>query len=323
VSDCDRRFVSDFWQELHKLLGTRLYMSTAYHPQSDGFTERSNRTLIECLCCVLMDKGGAWTDLLSGVEFAINNSESTATGMTPFFMTYGRHPRMPATLDATHTHVPEVTTLLERIQNALQCGRDAAAKAQIRMTQQLDASRRPSTFKVGDMVYLSTRNIHLDADVSHKFSNRFIGPLRILELLAHGNAAKLETSPEFTSRGIHLVFNVGILKKWTPRPSHLGSTPVAQPPPIDVAPDGNSIYKIHSIIRQGLRGRGSKRCLHVLVRWEGYGNLMTSSTLTALRLSKFLKTLTVPRCLTLLLDADAPCHVQLELIDSFFCFIKL
>jgi hypothetical protein len=99
-----------------------------------------------------MDRGGAWTDLLPGVEFALNNSESTATGMTPFFMTYGQHPRMPATLDID-THVPEVTSLLERIQNALQCGRDAAAEAQIRMTQQLDASQRPSNFKISDMVY--------------------------------------------------------------------------------------------------------------------------------------------------------------------------
>ena len=62
VSDCDSRFVSTFWRELHKLCGTALYMSTAFHPQSDGLTERANRTIIDTLRCILTDLGGDWVD---------------------------------------------------------------------------------------------------------------------------------------------------------------------------------------------------------------------------------------------------------------------
>ena len=270
VSDRDSRFVSDFWQELHKMLGTKLYMSTAYHPQSDGLTERHNRTLVECLRCILMDRGGAWTDFLSVVEFALNNSQQDATGTTPFFLTHGQHPRVPATIDASAATNADVADVLERIEANLRRARDMIASTQMRMTAQLDTTRRVSPFAVGDMVYLSTRNLTLDSDVARKFDSRFDGPFKILSLHGHGNAAVLDLPHKYVSRGIHTTFNVGLLKKCTPRPTHLGPARITQPPPSMLADNGAPMYDVDYIVRQALRGRGANKRLYVLVRWKGY-----------------------------------------------------
>ena len=68
VSDRDSRFVSAFWREIHKLCGTSLHMSTAFHPQSDGLTKRANRTVITTLRCILADIGGDWAAHLPAVD---------------------------------------------------------------------------------------------------------------------------------------------------------------------------------------------------------------------------------------------------------------
>ncbi len=89
--------MSAFWREFHKLCGTSLYVSTAFHLQTDGATECANCTLAQTLSCVLHDLGCDWEDHLPGVEFAMNNAVNASTGVSPFFMTRGFHPRVPTT----------------------------------------------------------------------------------------------------------------------------------------------------------------------------------------------------------------------------------
>jgi hypothetical protein len=92
ISDRDSRFTSEYWRALHKHLGVTLAFSSAYHPQSDGQTERANKVIGE----VFRDLSAgvpAWDDLLPSVEFSINNSKSASTKETPFFLNYGCHPR--------------------------------------------------------------------------------------------------------------------------------------------------------------------------------------------------------------------------------------
>jgi transposase InsO family protein len=84
VSDRDPRFTSAFWQRLVQLTGTRLNMSTARHPQTDGQTERANRTLEEMLQAYVSPYQDDWDKSLSVVEFAYNNSEHASTKFTPF-----------------------------------------------------------------------------------------------------------------------------------------------------------------------------------------------------------------------------------------------
>ncbi|KAE8916052.1 Transposon Tf2-9 polyprotein [Phytophthora fragariae] len=98
VSDRYPRFVSHFWQHLFRLLGTRLDMSTADHPQTDGQTERVNRVLEDILRSVCAAEPTKWSVLLPQVEFALNNAVHSSTGFTPFYVNGLRHPRTPLTL---------------------------------------------------------------------------------------------------------------------------------------------------------------------------------------------------------------------------------
>lgn len=100
VSDRDPRFTSLFWRSLFKLLDTKLQMSTAAHPQTDGQTERVNRVLEDVLRSYATSFS-EWSQFLPLVEFALNNSVHASTGMSPFYVNYGRHPRVPSMLSSS------------------------------------------------------------------------------------------------------------------------------------------------------------------------------------------------------------------------------
>ncbi|GAB4820780.1 hypothetical protein N2152v2_007826 [Parachlorella kessleri] len=99
VSDRDPRFTSKFWEALHTLQGTSLSRSTAYHPQTDGQTERANRTLEEMLRAYVDTETRNWDDHLAAAEFAINNAPHASSGQSPFYLNFGQHPLLPATMD--------------------------------------------------------------------------------------------------------------------------------------------------------------------------------------------------------------------------------
>ncbi|CAI5476246.1 unnamed protein product [Closterium sp. Yama58-4] len=103
ISDRDPRFTSKFWKQLFALFGTRLAMSSAYHPETDGQTERVNQTLEQILRSITMHDAAAWDKKLSMAEFAYNNTHHSATGMSPFFALYGQHPNVPTRVDLTPT----------------------------------------------------------------------------------------------------------------------------------------------------------------------------------------------------------------------------
>lgn len=100
ISDRDPRFTSSFWQQLWKQLGTKLAMSTAYHPQTDGQTERANRTIEEMLRAYVNSKQNDWDQHLTAVEIAYNNSKQMSTGFSPFYLNYGQHPSTPLSVSS-------------------------------------------------------------------------------------------------------------------------------------------------------------------------------------------------------------------------------
>jgi transposase InsO family protein len=118
VSDKGTQFTSHFWQQLHEALGTHLKFSSAYHPQTDGQTERTNQILKDMLrACVLQDQSG-WDKRLPYAEFSYNNNYQASLKMSPFQALYGRscrtllqwdHPRKKANVS------PEI--LLEAEEN--------------------------------------------------------------------------------------------------------------------------------------------------------------------------------------------------------------
>jgi transposase InsO family protein len=157
VSDRDLKFTSLFWSTLFERFGTRLAMSSAYHPQSDGQTERMVRTLKEMLRTSIDYHQDKWTDKLSALEFAYNNSTHPSRGLTPFELDPGMHPKSPYSLlieperdvDSVEAFIQNLEALRHQAIEALQRARDV-------QTQAVKKNRpRPQEFQVGDLVLIS------------------------------------------------------------------------------------------------------------------------------------------------------------------------
>ncbi|CAI7758428.1 unnamed protein product [Closterium sp. NIES-54] len=125
ISDRDPKFTSKFWKELMGLLGTKLAMSSAYHPWTDGQTERLNQVVEQLLRTACKDDVSHWDTQLPTLEFAYNNASHAATRKTPFFLCYGREPltpqqpTTPAHVQAAHDFVTTMQQLWEKTQRRL------------------------------------------------------------------------------------------------------------------------------------------------------------------------------------------------------------
>ena len=111
ISDRGPQFIAKFWRELCSILDIKVHLSSAYHPQTDGQTERLNQTLEQNLRCLFSTLSSDWVSCLSIAEFAYNNLEHSSTGFSPFFCLTGRNPRcLPIDFDSLKaTSVPAVT----------------------------------------------------------------------------------------------------------------------------------------------------------------------------------------------------------------------
>jgi len=264
VSDRDSRFTGKFWTTLMKLMGTKLNMSTAFHPQSDGQTERANRTLEEMLRAYISYHQKDWDKFLPMLEFAYNNSVNPSTGFSPFLLNYGHHPLVPASLfKPSTTNVPSVSDFVEKQASALAQAQDTITEAQNRQKQHADQNRRPVPFSVGDMVLLSTEHISVAAHAnrpSKKLEPKFIGPFKIIDKV-NENAFKLELPPTMRQ---HPVFNADLLRPYVESPPDFGDRTPPRPPPDLV--DGEEEYEVERILDFKMFGRTPKW----LVLWKGY-----------------------------------------------------
>ncbi|GJV54767.1 putative reverse transcriptase domain-containing protein [Tanacetum coccineum] len=154
ICDRDPRFASNFWRSLQKALGTNLDMSTAYHPQTDGQSERTIQTLEDMLRACVIDFGKGWVNHLPLVEFSYNNSYHASIKAAPFEALYGRKCRSPicwAEVGEVQLTGPEIvqetTEKIIQIKQRIQAARD-------RQKSYADLKRKPMEFQVGDRVML-------------------------------------------------------------------------------------------------------------------------------------------------------------------------
>ncbi|GKD40755.1 putative reverse transcriptase domain-containing protein [Tanacetum coccineum] len=154
ISDRDPRFASRFWRSLQKSLGTNLDMSTAYHPETDGQSERTIQTLEDMLRACVIDFGSGWDKHLPLAEFSYNNSYHASIKAAPFEALYGRKCRSPVCWsevgDAQLTGpemIRETTEMIVQIKNRLLAARS-------RQKSYADVRRKPLEFEVGDKVML-------------------------------------------------------------------------------------------------------------------------------------------------------------------------
>jgi hypothetical protein len=212
VLDRGPQFVSKFWEELHKSLGTKLLHSSAYHPQTSGQIERVNQILEDMLRACVLDFPQKWDDCLPLAEFSYNNSYQESIKMAPFEALYGRRCRTPLNWSEPGERnffrpdmVKETEEKVQRIIHNLM-------EAQARQKNYADKRRIPMYFLVRDYVYLKVSPMKGVSrfGVKGKLEPRYIGPFPILE--RYGPVAYRLQLPE-TLSVVHNVFHVSQLKK--------------------------------------------------------------------------------------------------------------
>jgi hypothetical protein len=259
ISDRDPRFTSHFWQELCRHLGTRQNLSSPYHPQSDGQTERMNRILEEMLRHFVAPHQQDWDLHLTTCEFAINNAVQESTGYSPFYLTYGYHPLTPGTA-ITPGKVPAAAELHEQLKTDLKQAKLHLEAAQKRQKYYHDTTRRHVTYHEEERVLLSTDKIGLKKIGTPKLLPKYIGPFRVLKRIGE-LAYRLELPPTLK---IHNVFHVSRLKKFR-------DDGRVQPPPQPITVDGQTFMEPELVYHHRDIKRGPSVIREYLVRWKGHG----------------------------------------------------
>ncbi|WVZ89636.1 hypothetical protein U9M48_036015 [Paspalum notatum var. saurae] len=212
ISDRGSQFTSRFWEQLHDSLDSKLRFSTAYHPQTDGQTERTNQILEDMLRACAIQYGTSWDKSLPYAEFSYNNSYQASLKKSPFEALYGRRCRTPLFWNQTGEKQVFGPDLIRDAEQLIKMVRENLRVAQSRQKSYADVRRRDLTFKVDDFVYLKVspmRGIRR-FNIKGKLAPRYIGPFKIVE--RKGEVAyKLELPSNLS--GIYDVFHVSQLKK--------------------------------------------------------------------------------------------------------------
>ena len=220
ISDRGSQFTAQFWRSFQTALGTRLDLSTAFHPQTDGQSERIIQILEDILRACVLDFRGSWDQYLPLMEFAYNNSYQSSIQMAPFEALYGRRCRSPIGWFEVGESKLVGPDLIQEAIEKVQLIRERLVTAQSRQKSYADQRRRPLEFGVGEHVFLRVSPMKgiLRFGRRGKLSPRFIGPFEILERVGQA-AYRLALPPDLS--GVHPVFHVSMLRKYVHDPSHI------------------------------------------------------------------------------------------------------
>ena len=270
TSDRGTQFVGELWSSVCRLANITKRLSTAYHPQTDGATERLNSSMETYLRTYVCFDQTNWKTLLPMAELSMNSRTNATTGVSPFFLTHGfeNSPFDPDIEEQIGEDETRAQTPAEKGEQIVRTLRDAMdwAKASMAFAQQeaeRQANRRRSPapeFQVGDKVWLHLKNI------------RTIRPCRKLDWknakytvreVIGTHAVRLDTP-----MGIHDVFHVDLIHLAAEDPLPSQRSDDTQPPAIQV--DGEEEYQVEEIVNESRTRRGRGWQVKYLVRWTGY-----------------------------------------------------
>ena len=267
VSDRDPKFCSAFWRELFRILGTQLRMSTVSHPQTDGQSERTIRTITQMFRTMDMHDLSAesWETCVRLTEFAYNSSFHMAIGMTPFEADIGRNPAMPLDHLARQLNdSPEnIREFIEHMGDTIHRVKSKLADARHRMLRLAKPLLPHHAIKVGDLVLVSTKimNIPINSVLATKLQAPFIGPFKVIAKV-HDTAFRLELPALLTNS--HDVVNLEHVKRFYPDPNDAVESQLLTELPTDALQPAE--YAVESILAHRRRGGG----LQFQVKWIGY-----------------------------------------------------
>ncbi|GAA5920393.1 hypothetical protein JCM5296_005587 [Sporobolomyces johnsonii] len=266
VSDRDPKFTSAFWRAMHKRIGVDLRMSSAAHPQTDGRSEVTNKSVGTTLRILASDNPDDWALKITACEFALNSSPAAATKLAPFEVVYGFLPS-PWPLDSLPSGNVAADSRLERARlDWLRCT-DAIIAARVEMVHHSNKARRADSplFAVGAKVYLSTTGLKFPPGSVGKFIPKYIGPFKIIAADPAKSSYTLDLPPHLR---IHPRLHASRLRPHIPNDdSRFPSRAFQQPPPVVAAADGaEPEWELEKVVGDRLlRGKRVFR-----VRYLGY-----------------------------------------------------
>jgi hypothetical protein len=259
ISDRGPQFVSAFMKELNSILGIKTAASTAYHPQTDGQTERANQEIEQYLRLFVNHRQDDWAEWLPLAEFSYNNKIQASTRQTPFMLNTGRHPRLGME-PLRETKMPSVEDFVKKMLSARKEAEAALHKAAEDMARYYDQSRSEAiTYKVGDKVWLDGKDIKTNRP-SKKLEDKRYGPYKITEIIGP-NAYKLKLPASM--KRLHPVFNAVKLRPYE-EDTISGRQPPLPPPPVIIS--NQPEWEVEHIKDSKLVGNK----LHFLVKWKGF-----------------------------------------------------
>ncbi len=260
VSDRGPQFISRIWKAFFSLLGVTVSLSSVYHPQSNGQTERKIQEVGRFLRTFCHGHQDSWNQFLGWAEYAQNSLRQPSTGLTPFQCVLGFQPPL-FPWSGEPSDVPVVDYWFRESERVWDAAHHQLQQAVLRQRMMADVRRSATpTYQPGQKVWLSTRDIRLRLPC-RKLSPRFVGPFTILEQI-NPVTYKLQLPPQYK---IHPTFHVSLLKPYSP-PVSL-EPGLKEEPPLPLILEEGAVYKVKEILE-------SRRCggkLEYLVDWEGYG----------------------------------------------------
>ena len=253
ISDRDPKFASRFIRELCKGTGTTQNISTAYHPRTDGQSERTNQWLEQYLRFWVNERQDNWHAYLPLAEFTHNNWPNETTGESPFFVLYGFNPQADWT--DKPSPIPQVALRLDQFKRARQHAQELMIKAQQSWVKHKDTPK----YQDGDLVWLEGRHLRTNQPATKLVPKRH-GPFPIIQVMSPVNY-RLKLPMQWS---IHDVFHIKLLTPY--QETNLHGSNYSRPAPDLV--DNKEEYEIERILDSRQFRRGCKK--QYLVKWKGY-----------------------------------------------------
>ncbi|KAK2979456.1 hypothetical protein RJ640_015085 [Escallonia rubra] len=268
VSDRDSRFTGNFWTELFKLFGSQLSMSSSYHPESDGQTERFNSMLEEYLRHFVSATQKNWVKLLDVAQLCLNSRKSSSTGKSAFEIVNGQQPLLPHTVNVPNAgKSPRAISFSEEWRQNIDLAHSYLEKAARRMKKHADKNRRSQEFNVGDkvMVKLLPQDRKFLRGRDSRLLQKYEGPLTIVKKI--GKMAYKVDPPNWWSRQLHPVFHVSMLKPFYEDTADPSRGQIRRP---GLKPKAAGKRVAEAILNDRVITASRKRHQEYLVKWQGY-----------------------------------------------------
>ena len=264
ISDRDPRFTSRFWGKLQETLGTRLNFSTAFHPQTDGQSERVIQIMEDMLRSCVIDYEGSWDRHIPLVEFVYNNSFQSSIGMAPYEALYGRKCRTPLCWTELSEKKVIGPDFIQETEEKVKMIRERLKVTNDRQKLYADMKRKDTRYEIGEKVFLkvSPWNKVMRFGKKGKLTPRFIGPYEVIEKMgpmAYRLALPLELEK------IHSVFHVSMLRRYRSDPSHVGSSET-----IELRSDLTYEEELVEILAREVKELRNKKIPLVKVLWRNH-----------------------------------------------------